>query len=184
MRHAFELPPDLRQAVFDHVLRAVGQVEPVRFPQEPAYTAALLHGPAGRSLFRPSGEVEFQVTDIADRGRGSAESWSGGDLVITARISNGATTVRKAILAQAKLGMPWDLDGSEREFLFEQIRKMKRLTRGPKVLAIEEFGDLRNPRMISATAILDGEPTHGYSLAAYFVSRVLTTLDGDTRQDP
>jgi hypothetical protein len=127
--------------------------------------------------------VQFSSTIIDDRGPGAAESWSGADLAITATISDGEATIRKAILIQAKLGKIDDLDTEKLERLRHQIRDMKKLTRSPKVMDIPEQDGVRTPRIISGTRILHNDPFRPFSLESYVVARVLTTLDGDTRGD-
>ncbi len=181
MRHWFNFPESVRRKVREHVARALQAVEPVRFNQEPAYVAALLARLQGKVCEGPDGTVVIETTNVDALGPGAAESWSGADLAITASVSSGGTCVRKAILAQAKLGALDDLDQHERARLNSQIDLMRQHTARPKVLMIERRGEHRTPRMHSGTAILKGQPTAGYDLPRYFTSRILTTLDGDTR---
>jgi len=113
----------------------------------------------------------------------AAEQWSGADMAITATISNPNMEVKKAILVQAKLGAVERMEPRLRENLLEQIRRMKRLTRSPQIMEIPDVGGRRIPRILSANKVLAGDLPSGYDLSDYFVRRVLTTLDGDTRPD-
>lgn len=181
MRHAFSFPPHIRDAVRAHVRRAVEGVSSASFRQEPAYTAALLARLAGVAYEGPDGSVVFRATNVDSIGPGAAERWSGADLAITAEISRGNLTVRKAILAQAKLGELDDLPTGERGRLVGQIVDMRRFTRSPKVILIRELGDVREPLVASGIRIAGNLRTQALPLPDYFVRRLLTTLDGDTR---
>jgi|SRR6266478_1545532 hypothetical protein len=181
MRHAFSFPAHIRDAVRAHVQQAIEGVSPARFRQEPAYTAALLARLAGTAYTGPDGSVVFTTTNVDSIGRGTAESWSGADLAITAEIRQGNLAVNKAILAQAKLGELDDLPLTERDRLVGQIVEMRRFTRSPKVILIRELGDVREPLVASGIRIAKNLGTQILPLPDYFVRRLLTTLDGDTR---
>jgi len=181
MRHAFSFPIYIREAVREHVRRAVNEVDPKRFGQEPAYTAALLARLTGTAYRGPEGSVEFRSTNVNSIGRGAAERWSGADLAITADIRNEDLHVAKAILAQAKLSGLEELSPVERGRLVGQIREMRHLTRSPKVFLVREIDGRREPEVASGVRIAAELPTEPMSLPDYFVRRVLTTLDGDTR---
>jgi hypothetical protein len=107
----------------------------------------------GTAYTGPDGSVVFTTTNVDSIGRGAAERWSGADLAITAEITRGNLTVRKAILAQAKLGELDDLPSSERGRLVGQVVEMRRFTRSPKVILIRELGDTREPLVASGTRI-------------------------------
>jgi hypothetical protein len=181
MRHAFSFPPHIRDAVREHVRRAITELSPSRFVQEPAYTTALLARLEGTAYRGEDGSVEFKATNVNSIGRGAAEKWSGADFAITADIRKGDLQVTKAILAQAKLGGLEDLPDRERGRLVGQIREMRQLTRAPKVLLIREIDGRREPEVASGVRIVEQLHTEPLSLPDYFVRRILTTLDGDTR---
>ena len=183
MRHFFSFPPNIRKAVRDHVQGAVAEVSPERFAQEPAYVAALLARLEGVAYQGSDGSVVFRATNINSIGRGAAEGWSGADFAITADIRRNDLTVIKAILAQAKLGGLEDLSASERGRLVGQIQNMRHLTRSPKVLLIRELDGRREPMVASGVRITEQAHTGALSLPDYFVRRILTTFDGDTRPD-
>ena len=69
----------------------------------------------------------------------------------------------------------------ERERMVGQIVDMRNLTQSPKVMLIHEIGERREPVMASGTMIARNLDTQELSLPDYFVRRILTTLDGDTR---
>jgi hypothetical protein len=183
MRHAFSFPAHIREAVREHVRRAVTEVDPRRFAQEPAYTAALLARLEGIAYEEDDGFVGFKATNVNSVGKGAAERWSGADLAITAEIRKGDLSVSKAILAQAKLGGLNDLSSRERGRLIAQILDMRRLTRSPKVVLLREIDGHREPEVASGVHIAQESPTVPMPLPDYFVRRILTTLDGDTRPD-
>jgi hypothetical protein len=163
---------------------AIDRLNPRSFEQEPAYVAGLLALLQGRAYEGDDGSVTFEVANINSIAPGAAEVWSGADLAVTARIQQGEQSVSKAILAQAKRGGLEDLTPSVRRGLVEQIRKMRRLTRSPKVLLLPDLEDGRRvPEIRSGIRIMDGLPTSPISLPDYFVRRILTTLDGDTRPE-
>ena len=163
--------------------RAITGLNPERYKQEPAYTAALLGRLEGIAYSDSDGSVVFKPTNVNSIGPGAAESWSGADFAITAEIRKGNLGVTKAILAQAKLGSIQDLAPSRREDLAGQIQKMRHFTRSPKVVLYRDFDGQREPEVVSGVRIVEGLPSKPMSLPDYFVRRVLTTLDGDTRPD-
>jgi hypothetical protein len=170
----------VREAVKEHVSRAIEGLDPRGFRQEPAHVSALLGRLAGAAYDGPDGSVIITVTNIDSIGPGAAERWSGADLAITASISDGNELIRKAILSQAKLGAVATLEPGERERLDGQIKDMQRIVPNPKVLEIPADGLHRRPRMLSGNKVLDGDYTGGYDLPDYFVRRILTTFDGVT----
>jgi len=180
-RHTFSFPKRVRDAVRGHVDQAVRSIDPRRFKQEPSYTAALAARLQGTAYRGPDGSVVFKSTIVDSLGRNAAESWSGTDLVITAEISDGRRTIRKAILIQAKRGHLDDLSPQNRRRLFGQIDKMRTLTKSPKVMDIPQRGGIANPGIYSGRVLRNGGTPQRYDLGDYFVQRVLTTMDGDTR---
>ncbi len=161
----------------------VRQIDPRRYNQESQYTVALIQRLEGIAYEGDEGFVSFKATAFDDRGRLSSESIIGADFAITAKVSDDATTVRKAILVQAKLGLIEELDNRDLESLQDQIEDMKRFTRSPKVLETEDAAGHRYPRIISGNKVLNDESYSSFSLENYIVMRVLTTFDGDTNQD-
>lgn len=183
MRHALSFPPHIREAVRSYVRNAITGVNPARFQQEPAYTAALLGRLEGTAYEGSDGYVRFTTTNVNSLAPGAAESWSGADLAITADIGRDDVRVRKAIIGQAKLGTLMELSPSEHRRLVGQIHDMRNLTRAPKVILIEEIQGRREPLVASGLRIAAGSQTQILSLPDYFVRRILPTLDGDTRED-
>lgn len=182
-RHAFKFPSEAVEAVKAHVRIAVAAVSPVRYRQEAPYTAALVSRLEGIAYDGEFGRVEFIGTMIDDRGSGSAESIYGADFAITAKISDGRTTIEKAILVQVKLGTVANLSPSETKDLEDQIRNMRKLVNAPKVMEIPESNGSRTPRILSGNRVLAGKEYSTTPLVDYFTSRVMTTLDGCTRPD-
>ena len=182
MRHAFRFPQHIRDAVKKHVINAITGLYPERFQQEPQYTAALAGRLVGVAYNGRDGFVEISSTMINDRGPKPAENWSGADLAITATIEDTETRIRKAILVQAKRGAIRELNSREHDRLMGQVRDMKKLTRSPKILELHTINGQCVPRVISGTKfLLAGGKFRSMKLQDYFVARVLTTLDGDTR---
>lgn len=180
-KHGFQFQPDVRDAVRRHVAAAVASVDPKRYRQEHAYSTALAHALEGVAYSGPYGRVEFRSTVVDDRGRGAAEKWSGADLAITAKVSEGGQQVNKAILVQAKRGELSKLGPGEKKRAEEQVDKMKKLTNAPKLMDIPGDGTSPEPGIYSGTVYRAGGTPRRYGLGDYFVNRVLTTLDGDTR---
>jgi len=183
MRHSFKFPFKIRNALKNHIRNAIDSVEPSRFRQEPDYVAALAVKMQGVIYDGNDGFVEIRSTIADSYGKGSAERWTGIDLAITAYVSDKEKTVSKAIVFQAKIGGISHLKSDEKLRLHKQIMKMKRLTRSPKVMEIVRHGNKREPYILSGNKIAHGKKPMRYSLENYFVQRILTTLDGDTRPD-
>jgi hypothetical protein len=179
-KHAFRFPAVAIAAIRRHVVNAIEAVDASRYHQEACYTAALVNRLEGTAYEGEFGFVGFHSTVFDDRGRGSAESRLGADHAITATVTDGQVTVRKAILVQAKLGSITELNHAERTFLARQIALMKHLVHAPKVMEIRECDGRRFPAMISGNQILAGEPYVAMDLPGYFTARVTTTLDGCT----
>ena len=123
--------------------------------------------------------IEIKATVFNDRGRNSAESKWGADFAITASISDSKKTIDKAILVQAKMNVS-DLKSTS---LFEQINKMKKITKSPKVMILNPIDEnLRDPFICSGNKILENNGFSKQRLSTYFTTRILTTFDGDTRK--
>jgi hypothetical protein len=180
-RHTFRFPHDVRESVKRYVASRVAAVDPRRFRQEPPYCSALAQSLTGIAYEGSEGFVRFDATSIDDRGRNSAESFSGADLAITAAISNSVDRIDKAILIQAKLGSVEEMNPTRLAELKDQVRKMKKLTPSPKVMEIIEIGKLREPRILSGTNLLNDHSYVSEAIGDYMVRRVLTTLDRNTK---
>lgn len=182
-KHAFKFPREVVEAIKCHVRSAVEALSPERYRQEPNYTAALLGRLEGVAYEGGHGKVIFSATVFDDRGPNSAESKYGADHAITATISDGTTTITKAILVQAKLGHVSDLSDRDQAFLRNQIEKMKSVVTSPKVMEIPESNGKRYPAIISGNRVLEGGGYTAMQLPEYFVARVTTTLDGCTNPE-
>jgi hypothetical protein len=159
----------------------VGALDEAHFRQEPAYAAALIGRLVGVVYEDDDALVSFSATSITSIGPTSAERWAGADFAITATVRQGTGAIRKAILTQVKLGGLDELPRAEAERMIAQVWDMRRLTRSPKVMVVPTVNGAREPRMLSGVRLSEGHSSPGQSLPQYFVARVLTTLDGDTR---
>lgn len=181
-RHTFSFPEEIRNAVKQYTRSRIARLNPRRFNQEPQYYAALIHDLEGVPYEGAYGFVRFEATAFDDRGANSSEKILGADFAITATVSDGDLSVRKAILFQAKRG---DIDGmipSKIKELKDDVSKMKHWTRSPKVMEITEENGTRQLRVISGNYLIANREYTSLNLGDYFVRRVLTTLDGDTRE--
>ncbi|WML57446.1 hypothetical protein [Neobacillus sp. PS2-9] len=179
MRHSFNFPEHIRTSVKDYINSKIKATNPERFNQEPTYTTALLSKLEGVVYSDTDCHIEITTTVFDDRGRNSAESKWGADFAITAKISDRTKTINKAILVQAKKEEN-DLNSTD---LADQIKKMKKLTKSPKVMILNSKGNTRDPYICSGNKIIEGKKFSKDKLADYFTKRVLTTFDGDTRSD-
>lgn len=179
MKHCFGYPKHVREKIKEHINKVISSIDPNRYDQESLYTTALLSRLEGEIYNEYDFYIKIIPTIINDRGKNSAESRSGADFSITAFISDGKKTVEKAILVQAKMNES-DLKSKT---LIEQINKMKQLTKSPKVMVINPIKDKRNPYICSGNKVLNGEPYKKEKFADYFTKRIITTFDGDTRED-
>ena len=179
-KHAFRFPPEVVSAVKQHVRRAIEAVDPARYRQEANYIAALVSQLEGVAYEGQHGFVGLRSTVVDDRGAGSAESRYGADFAITATVSDGARTIRKVILVQAKLGYLHNMRAADVADLQSQIEKMKQLVDAPKVMEIPEDSGRRYPSMVSGNNVLYHQPYISMQLPEYLTARVATTLDGAT----
>ena len=183
MRHAFRFPEHTRRAVKKHIEKAISGTDMKSYLQEPAYTTALARSLEGIVYHGKDGSVKIKSTIVNAQGRGAAEKWSGADLAITASISEGSQGITKAILIQSKIGRIDELSPSRKKTLKDQVQKMRNHTRSPKVMEIPVENGQRRPKIISGQKILANESYRSYELSDYFVNRILTTFDGDTRRN-
>ncbi|MCI0489271.1 MAG: hypothetical protein L0229_21980 [Blastocatellia bacterium] len=181
-RHTFSFPEEIRNAVKQYTKSRIERLDPRRYTQEPQYYVALIHDLEGVPYEGAYGFVRFEATAFNDRAPNSSESILGADFAITATISDGNLTVRKAILFQAKRGAIEKMIPSKIEGLKDDIKKMKRWTRSPKVMEILDENGTRQPRIISGNYLIADRKYTSLNLGDYFVRRVLTTFDGDTRE--
>jgi hypothetical protein len=82
---------------------------------------------------------------------------------------------------QAKLGEISLMNSRDDAELRRQVGDMMRHTRAPKILEIVEDNGQRLLHVHSGARYHRGYQTRSKDLARYFTSRVITTLDGDTR---
>jgi len=183
MRHAFSFPEGIREALKNHIEKAVSGIDMKRYHQEPAYTSALARSLEGTVYQGEDGYVKIESTIVSDRGPHLAEKRFGADLSITASISYRNQEIRKAILIQSKIGRIDELSPSRKKTLKDQVQKMRNHTRSPKVMEIPVENGQRRPKIIRGQKILANESYRSYELSDYFVNRILTTFDGDTRRN-
>ncbi|MFZ4683274.1 MAG: hypothetical protein ACOYMS_12285 [Terrimicrobiaceae bacterium] len=182
-RHAFSYSADFTNQIRNALTEAIEALDEFRFPQEPKFTSALLGKLHGLEIQSNNGEhIKIETTDVADRGKNSAEYRSGADFVITATCSDGSKTVRKAILFQLKEGNLRGMSPSARKELENQINKMKCVVNAPKIGGIiREYGKAKI-MIASANRFLEGDDFQLQDFPVYFNQRVITTLDGNTDQ--
>jgi|SRR5699024_1503603 len=179
MRHSFKFPIHIREIVKDHINKAIDKTDPKRYNQESPYISALLAKLEGKIYEDKDYYIEIITTVMDDRGKNSAEHRSGADFSITAKISDKEKNIEKAILVQAKM----DDKQLKGKLLKEQISKMRKITKSPKVLVINPIGERRDPYVCSGNKIFKNEEFSREKLANYFTKRVMTTFDGDTRKE-
>lgn len=176
----FDWGPAVREAMREHVRRAVERLDPSRYSQEPAYVAALVARLDGIVYDDRDARVEIIGTVVADRGRGSAEARSGADFAFTATLVQEERKTKKAVLGQAKRGPSEHLTSFEQDRLGKQCGKMLRSTAAAVVLNVPvHFGEWPLVRL------LDQKGNYGpaFELADYLADFLLTCRHGDTRGD-
>jgi len=183
MRHFFSFPVHIRTSVKSHIRKAIEKVSPERFKQEQPYITALASQMEGVVYEGNDGYIEIKSTIVDDRGKSSAESRVGADLAITATIGDPDKKIDKAILIQAKMGEVGSMPPSTVKNLLVQVNRMKHHTNAPKVMEVIEIDGHRLPRIISGNRLIAHQDYQSLNLEDYFVRRILTTLDGDTRPD-
>lgn len=183
MRHTFSFPVHIRESVKSHIRKAIKRISSERYRQEQPYIAALASQLEGKVYEDNDGYVGIKSTIVNDRGKHSAESMTGADLAITATIGDPDKKIDKAILIQAKMSQVKSMPPSALKYLVKQLSRMKNHTNAPKVMEVVDIDGKRFPRIISGNRILSLQSYQSLNLEDYFVRRVLTTLDGDTRPD-
>ena len=181
-RHTFSFPSSFREEIRSRIAAAVRRTDVTRARQEHAYTSVLLGKLDDIKLETDHGSFFVRATVYDDRGPGAAEAQFGADFAITATISDPRNRVEKAILFQAKIEDLSKISSAEDKRLRAQLRKMKGITRSPKILEMRsaQSGE-RMPHVVSGIRYLTGAGYTSIPLPDYVVRRVLTTLDGDTR---
>jgi hypothetical protein len=180
-RHSFSYSRDFLDDVRKALTDAISGLEERRFPQEPKLTSALLGRLQGIEIRSKHGEyLRIDTTDVADRGRASAEKRTGADFVITATCADSEKKIRKAIMFQMKEGDLKGLSPAKREALSEQVEKMKKIVDAPKIGGIVRKNGRPEIQIASGNRFLAGEDFRAQDFASYFNQRVITTLDGIT----
>jgi len=180
-RHAFSYSREFLDAVRKALTDALAGLEERRFPQEPKLTSALLGRLQGLEIRTQHGEyLRIDTTDVADRGRDSAEKRTGADFVITATCADNEKKIRKAILFQLKEGSLRGLAPAKRKELTEQVEKMKRIVNAPKIGGIIRRNGQATIGVASGNRFLEGDDFQVQDFPSYFNQRVITTLDGNT----
>jgi len=180
-RHSFSYSRDFLDAVRKTLNSAIEGLEERRFPQEPKLTSAHLGRLQGLEVRLKQGEyLRIDTTDVADRGRDSAERRTGADFVITATCADNEKKIRKAIMFQMKEGGLKGLPPAKRKELSEQVEKMKKIVDAPKIGGIVRKNGRPEIQIASGSRFLEGEDFQVQDFASYFNQRVITTLDGNT----
>jgi hypothetical protein len=180
-RHSFSYSRDFLDAVRKTLNSAIEGLEERRSPQEPKLTSALLGRLQGLEVRSKQGEyLRIDTTDVADRGRDSAERRTGADFVITATCADNEKKIRKAIMFQMKEGGLKGLPPAKRKELSEQVEKMKKIVDAPKIGGIVRKNGRPEIQIASGSRFLEGEDFQVQDFASYFNQRVITTLDGNT----
>lgn len=180
-RHAFSYSREFLDAVRKALTDAIAGLGERRFTQEPKLTSALLGRLHGLEIKTQHGEyLRIDTTDIADRGRNSAEKRTGADFVITATCADNEKQIRKAILFQMKEGSIRDLPPAKRNELSNQVEKMKRVVNAPKIGGIIRRNGQATIEVASGNRFLEGDDFQVQDFPSYFNQRVITTLDGNT----
>ncbi len=150
-----------------------------RYGSEPNYNPALVAKLDGFSFAGHNFSVSLAGAATTNSEQGS-EPPSGADLAISADIHQGKESKRKAVLVQCKRRSLLR-KSEERERLLGQIKKMKEISRHPKVLVIEEYPGAI-PSIQSGTTILNGSHPREFALSSWLARRFIRTFDGDTRK--
>jgi len=180
-KHTFSYSKEFLNQVREAVRNVFDVIEIARFSQEASYSSAILSRLHGIEIQSTIGEyVKIESTVVDDRGPNAAESRYGADFSITATISDGNTTIRKAILFQVKSLEIDKLNLSELERLKNQIRRMKNVVDAPKVAGLREEGVKGMFEISSGNKILNDLEYSKTDFPEYFNQRVITTLDGTT----
>jgi hypothetical protein len=176
----FEWGMAVRDAMQEHVRRAVDRLDPDRYSQEPAYVAALVARLDGVVYDDRDARVEIVGTVVADRGRGSAEAKWGADFAFTATLIQDEKKEKKAVLGQAKRGRPEHLNHLETGRLGRQCEKMLKATLASVVLSVPvHFGERPLVSLLDDT----GKYQRTFDLADYLSDLLMTCRHGDTRGD-
>lgn len=179
-RHYFSWEEEVRDEIRNYIRGAYETIDIKTGGQEEDYLAELLNGLQGDVYNGEYGKITIRRTIFTARGSRSTERITGGDFAIITRIEQGPIIQEKVILVQAKRD---HIDGLLKDRkLNEQIEKMKRFTPNPQVMSAPKKQDDK-PIIYSGSKIHGGIQPSGFNIEDYFVRRIFTCIDGDTRND-
>lgn len=151
-----------------------------RYGSEPNYNPALVAKLDGFSFTGENFSVSLSGSTMTSNNQHGSEPASGADLAISADIHQGQESKQKAVLVQCKRRSLLR-NTTERDRLLGQIKKMKEISRHPKVLVIDEYRGAI-PSIQSGTTLLEGGYPRDFALNAWLARKFIRTFDGDTRK--
>ena len=176
-RKYYPWPKVVQESVRKYVKTKVEDTSIDRFREEPAYIVSLITRLEGVVYEGPYGKIEIKATSFNSHYSDSAENILGADFSLIINISDRTINVKKAVLYQAKKDPT-----KRRKELCGQIKKMQQYTSAPKVLELpKENKD--EPLVFSGNLFLKKVSYSRIKLSDYIVRRILTCIEGDTRQE-
>lgn len=181
MKQRIRLPDRVKKSVREYVASRVLDVSLGQYEQESEYTFELIRGLEGVAYEGVEWQVKLEARPFEDDSRSSTGAFVGDDFAIVAYILTPEYSIRKVILFRTMFGSLSRFKQRERKRLDGQLDSMLAITRGPKILNVEDMQFWRLPRVISARGFLLGRKTQRPPLQDYLVNFVLSSLHGDTR---
>lgn len=183
MKHLFRFSRNTKDELSQAINRRLANVRMSRYGNEPNYAPAMIQELNGFEFENAECKVAMKGAVMTGVAPGATENWSGADCSVVARIEDKhGCVIDKAILAQCKRESVKKLQGKIKEKLEEQIGNMRKLTKHPKLIELPER-DGEVPRVISACGYVEGTRLQHQDFGRWVATRVLPTLDGDTRKD-
>ncbi|NIS81602.1 MAG: hypothetical protein GTO14_15675 [Anaerolineales bacterium] len=181
MKQRIQLPDRVKKSARAYVASTVMDISLGSYKKEAEYTLALIRGLEGVAYEGVEWQVKLEARLFNTEDRPSSDASAGADFAIVVYILTPDYSIRKALLFRTTFGSLPDLKQRDRQRLDGQLRSMLEITRGPKILNIEDMQFWRFPRVISVRGYLLGRKTQRPPLQDYFVNHVLSSLHGDTR---
>lgn len=151
-----------------------------RLGSEPNYNPALVTKLNGFTFEGENFRISLSGSTMTSNNEHGSESASGADLAISADIHQGKESKQKAVLVQCKRRSKMG-NSKEHDRLLSQIKKMKEISRHPKVLVIDEYRGAI-PSIQSGTTLLVGNAPRDFALNKWLARRFIRTFEGDTRK--
>jgi len=174
------VPTTIKDAMARYITSAIERLDPTRYDQEPNYVAALLGKLDGVVYEGVDGRFELKCTSINGIGPNAAETTYGADFALIASVHYQGQSYEKAVLGQAKRGLPHEMTPAERRRLEGQKSAMRTYS--------DHYLVLHTPRTASETVTIqrsvpsNPENLHQPETLTDYIETMVRCSHGDIRK--